>query len=66
MEILTITNMFRLYSNLEDMINVESFRIGSFIEIIQEWFQVKEVFMEHLNNFNIISGIQNLTALLKI
>ena len=47
------------------MINVESFRIGSFIEIIQEWFQVKEVFMEHLNNFNSLAGIQILTSLLK-
>ena len=47
------------------MIDVDSFNIKSVVEIIQEWFQVKEFFMEHLNNFNIISGIQNFTALLK-
>ena len=50
---------------LEDMIDVYSFRTSSSIEIFQEWFQVKEFLMEHLNNFNIIAGIQNFTALLK-
>ena len=47
------------------MIDVDSFRIRSVVDIIQEWYQVKEVFMDHLNNFNIIAGIQNFTALLK-
>ena len=47
------------------MIDGESFRIRYIVEIIQEWFQVKEFSMEYLNNFNIISGIQKFTALLK-
>ena len=48
------------------MIDVENFRIRLIIEIIQELFEVKEVFMEHLNNFKNISGIKNFTALLKV
>ena len=51
--------------HLELMIDVESFRIRSVVEIIKELLQLKEVFMEHLNNFKIIAGIQNFTALLK-
>ena len=47
------------------MIDVEIFRIRSVIEKINELFQVKEVFMAHMYNFNIIAGIQNLTSLLK-
>ena len=47
------------------MIDVDSFRTRSIVEIIQELYQVKKVFMEHLNNFNIISGIQNFALLLK-
>ena len=34
--------------HLEDMIDVDSFRIRFIIDIIQEWFQAKEFFMEHL------------------
>ena len=64
-ELLTVTNVCRLFFHLEGMIDVDSFSIRSVLEIIQEWFQFKEVFMEHLNNFNTISGIQNFTALLK-
>ena len=48
------------------MIDVEIFRIRYVVDIIKELFQVKEVFMEHLNNFNIISGIKIFTSLLKI
>ena len=65
MELLTITNVCQLFFHLEDMIDVDSFRIRSVVEIIQELFQVKEFFVEHLNNFNIIAGIQNFTVLLK-
>ena len=66
MELLKITNMGRLFFHLEDMIDADSFNIRSVSEIIQELFQDKEVFMKHLNNFNIISGIQHFTALLKV
>ena len=66
MGLLNITNVWQLFFHLEYMIGVDSFRIRSVVEIIQEWFQVKEVFMESLNNFNIISDIQIFTALLKI
>ena len=65
MELLTITKVCRLFFQLEDMIDVDRFRIRYVVDIIQEWFQVKEVLMEHLNNFNIIYGTQNFTALLK-
>ena len=37
----------------------------SVVDIIKEWLQVIEFFMEHLNNFNIIVGIQNFTAIIK-
>ena len=66
MELLKITIFCRLFFHLEDIVDFYSYNIRSAIEIIQEWFQVKEVFMEHLNNFNIISVIQNFIALLKI
>ena len=62
---LTITNVGRIIFHLEDIIDVESFRIRSAVDIIKEWLQVKEVFMEHLNNFNVIYVIQSFTALLK-
>ena len=65
MELLTITKVCRLFFQLEDMIDVDRFRIRYVVDIIQEWFQVKEFLMEHLNNFNIIYGTQNFTALLK-
>ena len=41
------------------MTDIDSFRIRYVVEIIQELFQVKDFFMEHLNHFNIIAGIQN-------
>ena len=66
MELLMVTNVWRLFFHLEYMIYVESFRIRYVAEIIQELFQVKEFFMENLNNFNIIACIQNFTARLKI
>ena len=66
MELFTITNVCGLLFHFEVMIDVDSFRIRSIIYIIQEWYQVKEVFMEHLNNFNILVGVQTFTALLKI
>ena len=47
------------------MFYVDSFRISSIVDIIQELFQVKEVLMEHLNNSNIIACIQNSTEILK-
>ena len=53
-------------TDLEDMIDVDSFSIRYVVEIIQVWFQVKEIFMEHLNNFNIISGIKSFTSLLTV
>ena len=64
MEILMITDVFWLLFHLEGMIDVESFRIRSVVEITQEWYQITEVFMEYLNNSNIIADIQNFTALL--
>ena len=48
------------------MIDAEIFRIMSVAEIIKELFQVKEIFMEHLNNIDIISDIQNFAVLLKV
>ena len=65
MELLMITNVCRLLLYLEDMIYIDSFRIRSVVEITQEWFQVKEVSMERLNNFNIPAGVQNFIALIK-
>ena len=65
MEPLKITNVCRLLFHLEYMIDVESFRIRSVVDIIQEWYQVKEALMDHLNNFNILSDIQNSAELLK-
>ena len=65
MELLKITIFCRLFFHLEDIVDFYSYNIRSAIEIIQEWFQVKEVFMEHLNNLNIIYGIEHCTVFLK-
>ena len=65
MELSTITNVSRLIFHLEDMIDVDIFSIRFVVGIIQELFQVKEVFMEHLNKFNILACIKNSTSLLK-
>ena len=65
MELFTITNVYQFFFHLEYIIDVVSFWIRSVVDIIQELFQVKEFFMEHLNNFNIIAGIQNFTEILK-
>ena len=51
--------------HLEDMIGVDIFSIRSAVEITQELSQVKEVFIGHLNNSNILASIQKFTALLK-
>ena len=60
-----ITNVCQLLFYLEYMIDVDSFSIRYVVEIVQGLFQFEEVFMENLNNFNIVAGTQNFTALLK-
>ena len=66
MEILTITNVCRLFFHLEDMIDVDNFSTRYVVDTIQEWFQVQCFSIDNLNNFNIIAGIQNFTVFLKI
>ena len=64
MEILMITNSCWLLFYLEDIIDVDSFRIKFFEKFIQVWSQVKEFLIEHFNNFKALSDTQKFTTLL--